>query len=261
VLRLLEEDVREARLVLVHLFGRQLREDAAQVPLERLLGDLRDLRPRPSEEALDGVVQERLFAGQLSWLSPDVAAALGVYARVLAVSDVKSAAGDWQPQLDKVVSGSAVYAVMGDWSSSYLEQTKGLHWQSGYNVAASPGTDGVYDFLSDTFTLPTGSRRPDLTRKWLVECGSTDGQNLFNPLKGSIPARTDADAGLYKDYLGWALQQWRDPKTRIVGSLTHGVVANNAYNAEIDSALGLFVQDGDEGKFARTVEQQYRETQ
>jgi glucose/mannose transport system substrate-binding protein len=204
---------------------------------------------------------ERLFAGQLSWLSPDVAAALGVYARVLAVSDVKSAAGDWQPQLDKVVSGSAVYAVMGDWSSSYLEQTKGLHWQSGYNVAASPGTDGVYDFLSDTFTLPTGSRRPDLTRKWLVECGSTDGQNLFNPLKGSIPARTDADAGLYKDYLGWALQQWRDPKTRIVGSLTHGVVANNAYNAEIDSALGLFVQDGDEGKFARTVEQQYRETQ
>jgi glucose/mannose transport system substrate-binding protein len=204
---------------------------------------------------------ERLFAGQLGWLSPDVAAALGVYARVLAVSDVKSAAGDWQPQLDKVVSGSAVYAVMGDWSSSYLEQTKGLHWQSGYSVAASPGSDGVYDFLSDTFTLPTGSRRPDLARKWLVECGSTDGQNLFNPLKGSIPARTDADAGLYKNYLGWALQQWRDPKIRIVGSLTHGVVANNAYNAEIDSALGLFVQDGDVAKFARTVEQQYRETQ
>jgi len=39
------------------------------------------------------------------------------------------------------------------------------------------------------------------------------------------------------------------------------VVANNAYNAEIDSALGLFVQDGDQGKFARTVEQQFRETQ
>ncbi|WP_426505242.1 ABC transporter substrate-binding protein [Dactylosporangium sp. McL0621] len=204
---------------------------------------------------------DQLWAGQMSWMSPDVGAALATYAKVLAVSDVKSAAGDWQPQLDRVVSGSAVYAVMGDWSSSYLEQTKGLHWQDGYNAAASPGSDGVYDFLSDTFTLPTGARRPDLSRKWLIECGSTDGQNLFNPLKGSIPARTDADAGLYKDYLGWALQQWRDPKVRIVGSLTHGVVANNAYNAEIDSALGLFVQDGDQGKFARTVEQQFRETQ
>ncbi|WP_433077581.1 ABC transporter substrate-binding protein [Dactylosporangium sp. CA-052675] len=204
---------------------------------------------------------EGLWAGQVSWRAPEVAAALDVYAKILAVSDVKSAAGDWQPQLDRVVSGSAVYAVMGDWSSSYLAQTKGLHWQDGYAAVASPGSTGVYDFLSDTFTLPTGARRPDLARRWLVECGSTDGQNLFNPLKGSIPARTDADAGLYPDYLGWALQQWRDPKTRIVGSLTHGVVANNAYNAEIDSALGLFVQDGDQGKFARTVEQQFRETQ
>ncbi|MER7281475.1 ABC transporter substrate-binding protein [Dactylosporangium sp. NPDC000244] len=204
---------------------------------------------------------EGLWAGRVSWQAPEVAAALDMYAKILAVSDVKSAAGDWQPQLDRVVSGSAVYAVMGDWSSSYLAQTKGLQWQDGYAAVASPGSTGVYDFLSDTFTLPTGARRPDLARRWLVECGSTDGQNLFNPLKGSIPARTDADAGLYKDYLGWALQQWRDPKTRIVGSLTHGVVANNAYNAEIDSALGLFVQDGDQGKFARTVEQQYRETQ
>ncbi|MEV8511846.1 ABC transporter substrate-binding protein [Dactylosporangium sp. NPDC051484] len=204
---------------------------------------------------------ERLFNGGLSWLSPDVTAALGTFAKVLAASDVKSSAGDWQPQLDKVLSGSAVYAVMGDWSSSYLEQSKKLRWKTDYDVAASPGTDGVYDFLSDSFTLPTGARRPDLARKWLVECGSTAGQNLFNPLKGSIPARTDADAGLYKGYLGWALQQWRDPNTRIVGSLTHGVVANNAYNAEIDSALGLFVQHGDQGKFARTVEQQFRETQ
>ncbi|MEV6926323.1 ABC transporter substrate-binding protein [Dactylosporangium sp. NPDC051485] len=204
---------------------------------------------------------EDLFAGGLSWLAPDVADALNMYAKVLAESDVKSAAGDWQPQLDKVFSGSAVYTVMGDWSSSYLEQSKKLQFRTDYDVVASPGSNGVYDFLSDSFTLPTGARRPDLARKWLIECGSPDGQNLFNPLKGSIPARTDADAALYKGYLEWALQQWRDPKTRIVGSLTHGVVANNAYNAEIDSALGLFVQHGDEGKFAQTVERQFRETQ
>jgi glucose/mannose transport system substrate-binding protein len=203
---------------------------------------------------------EELFDGRLSWLSPEVGAALGTYAKVLAVSDVKSASGDWQPQLDRVVSGSAVYAVMGDWTSSYLEQTKKQQWKTDYDVVAAPGTDGVYDFLSDSFTLPTGARRPDLSRKWLIECGSTDGQNLFNPLKGSIPARTDAAASLYHGYLGWALQQWRDPKTRIVGSLTHGVVANNAFNAEIDSALGLFVQSGDQAKFARTADEQFRET-
>lgn len=203
---------------------------------------------------------ERLFAGDLSWTSPQVTAALDMFGKVLGSSDVRSAAGEWQPQLDRVVEGSAVYAVMGDWSSSYLEQAKKLQWRDGYDVATSPGTEGVYDFLSDSFTLPTGVRSPDLSRKWLIECGSADGQNLFNPLKGSIPARTDASADLYRGYLGWTLQQWRDPKTRIVGSLAHGVVANNAYNAEIDSALGLFVQHGDLGKFASTVQQQFQET-
>ena len=86
------------------------------------------------------------------------------------------------------------------------------------------------------------------------------GAEPLQPLKGSIPARTDAEASLYRGYLGWTLQHWRDPKTRIVGSLAHGVVANNAYNAEIDSALGLFVQHGDLGKFASTVQQQFQET-
>ena len=30
----------------------------------------------------------------------------------------------------------------------------------------------------------------------------------------------------------------------VVGSLTHGVVANDSWKSEIDTALGLFVQDG-----------------
>ena len=204
---------------------------------------------------------ELLFAGRLNWTSVEVTAALAVFDKVLKVSDVDSASGDWQPQLDRVVQGSAVYAVMGDWTSNYLENTKKLGWRTGYQVAASPGSDGVYDFLSDSFTLPTGARRPDLSRKWLVECGSAEGQNLFNPLKGSIPARTDADANIYTGYLAWALQKWRDPKTRIVGSLAHGVVANNAYSAEIDSALGLFIQNRDVARFAQTVQAKYRETQ
>jgi glucose/mannose transport system substrate-binding protein len=203
---------------------------------------------------------EGLFAGSLSWTSPEVMAALDTYRKVLGFSDFKSAAGDWQPQIDRVVQGSAVYAVMGDWASSYLELTKKLHWQEGYGVVPSPGTDGVFSFLSDSFTLPTGAQHPALAEKWLMECGSTAGQNLFNPKKGSIPARSDADSSLYPGYLGWSLRQWRDPKTRIVGSLTHGVVANNAYNAEIDSALGLFTQSGDTAKLASTLNSAYKAT-
>ncbi len=203
---------------------------------------------------------DQLFAGSLRWSSPEVEAALATYQKVLSYSDLRSASGDWQPQIDRVVQGTAVYAVMGDWASGYLEGTKKQRWQQGYAAVATPGSDGVYSFLSDAFTLPTGARNPELAEKWLIECGSTEGQNLFNPKKGSIPARVDADAKLYTGYLGWALGQWRDPRTRIAGSLAHGVVANNAYNAEIDSALGLFNQTGDLGDLAATLDRTYEAT-
>jgi glucose/mannose transport system substrate-binding protein len=91
-----------------------------------------------------------------------------------------------------------------------------------------PGSSGVYDFLSDSFTLPVGAKHREAALKWLDECGSVTGQDLFNPQKGSVPARTDADASKYQGYLATALAAWQNPKTVIVGSLTHGVVANNA---------------------------------
>jgi glucose/mannose transport system substrate-binding protein len=203
---------------------------------------------------------EGLWNATTGWTSPRTLAALQTFKQVLAQSDITSSAADWQPQMDRVVAGSAVYAVMGDWSYSYLTLTKKLVWQHDFDLAPAPGSSGVYDFLSDSFTLPTGARHPDLARRWLIECGSIAGQDLFNPRKGSIPARTDADAALYAGYLAADLREWRDPHTRIVGSLAHGVTADNAWNAEIDTALGLFVQDGDVGKFARTVAAKYRET-
>jgi len=203
---------------------------------------------------------EELWGGGTPWRRPAAHAVLDTYRQVLAQSDVTSSAADWQPQLDRVTSGSAVYAVMGDWAYSYLAISKKLAWNKDFAVAASPGTDGVFDFLSDSFTLPTGARHPDLARRWLVECGSVAGQDLFNPLKGSIPARIDADPNRYTGYLAWDLGQWRDPHTRIVGSLTHGVVADNGWNAEIDTALELFLRDGDTARFAQTVASTYEDT-
>jgi glucose/mannose transport system substrate-binding protein len=203
---------------------------------------------------------QRLWDGPDAWGWPVTRAALDAYRKVLADTDIASSAADWQPQLDRVTTGSAVYAVMGDWVYSYLAITKKLAWNKDFAVAASPGTGGVFDFLSDSFTLPAGARHPELARRWLIECGSVAGQDLFNPLKGSIPARTDVDAGRYTGYLAWDLSQWRDPRTRIVGSLTHGVVADNGWNAEIDSALELFLRDGDTARFAQTVATAYEDT-
>ena len=71
-------------------------------------------------------------------------------------------------------------------------------------------------------------------------------------MKGSIPARQDANAKLYDPYVKWALTQWKTNK--LAGSLAHGVVANNAWNTDIDTALGLFLQSKDVKKFQTSLE-------
>jgi glucose/mannose transport system substrate-binding protein len=142
---------------------------------------------------------------------------------------------------------------MGDWAAGYLGGTKKLTFQTDYNVVATPGSEGVYDFLSDSFTLAAGAKNKAAAEKWLIECGSPSGQDAFNPQKGSVPARTDADKSKYTDYLGAALKTWQDPQTKIVGSLAHGVVANKAVSTEVDTALGLFIQDKDSNKFAAAL--------
>jgi glucose/mannose transport system substrate-binding protein len=199
-----------------------------------------------------------LWNGSTDWKSPEVTAALNTYVKVLGFSDLKSAAADWQPALDKVVDGTAAYNVMGDWADGYLGRSKSLKFKTDYDVVTSPGSAGVYNFLSDSFTLPVGAPHKGAAEKWLIECGSVGGQDLFNPQKGSVPARTDADKSQYKDYLATALADWQNSSTKIVGSLTHGVVANNAWNGEIDSALQIFVQDKNVAKFADSVAKAYQ---
>lgn len=204
-----------------------------------------------------------LWNGSTDWTGPEVTKALETFKKVLEYSDISAASADWQPMIDKVVSGDAAFAVMGDWADAYLKGDKKLKFNEDYAVTASPGTDGIFNFLSDSFTLPAKAKNKTSAEAWLKEAGSKSGQDAFNPKKGSVPARTDGDSALYTDYLQFALQQWqgtKDGTVQLVGSLAHGVVANNAWNAEIDTALGLFMQDHDVAKFAAAVKQKYTET-
>ncbi|HEY0476130.1 MAG TPA: ABC transporter substrate-binding protein [Kofleriaceae bacterium] len=201
-----------------------------------------------------------LWNGKTDWKSAEVTAALDMFKQVLSVSDIKSSAPDWQPAADRVTDGTAVYTVMGDWLDGYWGRAKKLAFKTDYDVAATPGSAGVYDFLSDSFTLPVGAKHRAAAEKWLIECGSVSGQDLFNPQKGSVPARTDADKAKYQGYLATALKDWQDPATKIVGSLAHGVVANNALGSEIDTALGIFVENRDSAGFAAAVAKAYAAT-
>src|SRR5919197_185177 len=88
--------------------------------------------------------------------------------------------------------------------------------------------------LAKLFGLAKGAPDPDQARAWLTVCGSKDGQDAFNPKKGSIPARTDADKSKYDDYLKWSIDQFAADK--LAPSATHGASTTNAYQTDYHNA-------------------------
>jgi len=181
-----------------------------------------------------------LWDGSTDWASPEVKAALDNYAKVLTYTNTDAASLSWQDAAQLVVNGDAAFNVMGDWAEGYFREL-GKAPMTDYGWAPVPGSVGVFQFLSDSFTLAVGAPHPEGATAWLKIAGSKAGQEAFNPVKGSICARTDCDKTLFGEYLQSAMDDWAS--NTVVGSLTHGVVANDSWKSEIDTALGLFIAD------------------
>lgn len=193
-----------------------------------------------------------LWDGSNDWSGDDVTGALEVYSQVLEHVNDDAASLTWQDASQLVANGDAAFNIMGDWADGYFSGDTaggnlGLVPGTDYGWAPPPGTDGVFQFLSDSFTLAKGAPHPDAATAWLTVAGSKAGQEAFNPVKGSICARTDCDASLFNEYLQSALSDWATDT--VVGSLTHGVTANDTWKNDINTALGLFLTDGDVAAF------------
>ena len=187
-----------------------------------------------------------LWDGSTNWGSAEVKAALDNYATVLSYANSDSASLTWQDASQLVLNGDAAFNVMGDWAAGYFIEL-GKTANTDYGWAPTPGAGGVFQFLSDSFVLAVGAPHRDAALAWLTVSGSKEGQEAFNPVKGSICARTDCDVSLFGEYLQSAMSDWST--NTVVGSLTHGVVANDSWKTEIDTALGLFLADGNVDNF------------
>jgi glucose/mannose transport system substrate-binding protein len=187
-----------------------------------------------------------LWAGTGDWASSDVTDAINNVATLMEYVNSDYATLSWQDATKLMTDGDAAFNVMGDWADGYLSGTVeggnlGLTPLTDYAWMPVPGTQGTYQFLSDSFVLPVGAKNRDAAIKWLTLCGSKEGQDAFNPVKGSIPARNDADKSLYGVYLQSAMEDWA--RDVVVGSLTHGVVANPSWQTQITTDWGAFIID------------------
>jgi glucose/mannose transport system substrate-binding protein len=188
-----------------------------------------------------------LWAGELDPGGEEMVAVWDAFGKVLACSNIAEDAGSlaWQDATDRVIDGTAAFNIMGDWAAGYMPTTKGLVPMEGFGWAPAPGTAGVFMMLSDSFGLPADAPNRDNVIAWLSLLGSVEGQDAFNPLKGSIPARIDADTSngeLYNDYLQSAAADWA--VDTIVGSLVHGAAANERFMNDFNTIMELYLASG-----------------
>ena len=110
------------------------------------------------------------------------------------------AARNWQDAAQMVAKGEAAMNVMGDWVKGYFTTDLKLKPNKDFGWSPTPDTEGTFMVITDTFGLPKGAKNPEATKAFLKVLGSVEGQDVFNPLKGSIPARVDADVNKYDEY-------------------------------------------------------------
>src|SRR5512143_375144 len=189
----------------------------------------------------------KLWTGEGDWTSADVTKGLDNFAKALSYTNSDaSTLSDWQPAAQLMTNGDAAFDIMGDWAYGYFANPApnglALKPHTDFDWTVAPGTQGIFNFLSDSFVLPANGKHPDATMAWLTVAASKEGQEAFNPLKGSICARTDCNQSPFSEYSQAAAKDWAS--NTVAGSLTHGVVASDAWKAKIDTALGLFLSDG-----------------
>jgi glucose/mannose transport system substrate-binding protein len=180
-----------------------------------------------------------LFNGKTAWDDPDVKKAMEILLKSHEYAQAGYESVKWGDINEIMTTEKASTMIMGDWTHGLFKSAgfKEYHW------APAPGTDGVFVALSDSFGLPKGVKHPENVNNWLKLIGSKDGQDAFNPIKGSIPARSDADLSKYDDYGKETIDAFKT--NTIVGSIQHGAAAPQAFVNDFDSTVSQLLASKD----------------
>ncbi|RAK08573.1 carbohydrate ABC transporter substrate-binding protein (CUT1 family) [Halanaerobium saccharolyticum] len=183
-----------------------------------------------------------LWNGSTAADDPAVREALVYFDKIMEYVNDDHSALTWQDATQIMQEGEAGFNIMGDWAEGYLKQ---LGWTPGeeFGWMPVPGSEGTFIVVTDTFGLPKGAPNPENAKKWLKTIASVEGQDTFNPIKGSIPARLDADESKYDAYLTSAMEDFASDT--LSPSIVHGSAAPEGFITAMNDTINEFITTGD----------------
>ncbi|SEP81823.1 carbohydrate ABC transporter substrate-binding protein, CUT1 family [Virgibacillus subterraneus] len=195
---------------------------------------------------------KKLFEGEIGFDDERVVEATEKFGKMLDYVNEDHVSRNWQDSGQLVANGDAAMINMGDWAKGYFANDLELETNKDFGYFEFPATDGEFVVITDTFGLPKGIDNPDDVKKFLSVLGSVEGQDAFNPLKGSIPARVDADESNYDQYGKDTMADFQE--ARLVPSLAHGSAASEGFLTKVNQAVNIFVTQRDVDAFVQALE-------
>lgn len=203
-----------------------------------------------AELGRDGYLQ--LFAGEIDFTDARVVTAAEKFGKILDYVNEDHASRNWQDSAQLVAEGKAAMINMGDWAKGYFVNDLNLATNEDFGYFAFPDTVGDFAVITDTFGLPKGIKNVESTKQFLTVLGSVEGQDAFNPLKGSIPARIDADPSKYDAYGKDTIEDFKTAK--LYPSLAHGSAASEGFVTKANQAVNIFVTQRDVQNFVDALQ-------
>jgi glucose/mannose transport system substrate-binding protein len=193
-----------------------------------------------------------LWNGSVAFDAPEVKQAIAAYGKMLGYQNQDHSALTWDQAVGKLMDGGCAFNSMGDWA--YGEFVKaGKKDNVDFGWVSHPGTDGAFVIVADGFVLAKGAPHKDATVAWLKSIGSKESQEAFNPLKGSIPARTDVDRAKFGPYHNWSMDSFG--KDKLVPTVVHGSAAPADFQQALNDAVTTFIVDKNVDAFATALTQ------
>ena len=209
------------------------------------------------ENTLLGVVGPQgwadLFSGKMKWDDPKVKQAMTYFAKMQDYINPDHANLTWDQAVKELMDGKVAFNSMGDWADGEFIKAN-LKEKVDFGWVNHPGTDGSFLIVADGFTLAKGAPHKESAIAWLKTIGSKEAQEAFNPLKGSIPARTDVDKSKFDGYHQWSMDEFA--KDKLLPSCVHGEAAPEAFQKALNDAVSAFVQDKNVETFATALVQE-----
>jgi len=177
--------------------------------------------------------------------------ALKTFKKYLSYVNPDNADLEWNDATERIVLGEGVFNVMGDWANgefTVMEKVYGVD----YETFTVPGTKNMYGLVIDTFQHPKGIAHPVNSERWLKVVASKEGQDAFNPLKGSISARIDTDVSKYGLYSKLAAIDFASAEY-MFPSVVHGSGAPESFKVKLKEVMADFVADLDVNKAAKAM--------